>query len=415
MPRLSSRRPQQTRTKKSDGGIFLSNILCVALFLLASLRDVDISTFRRTLSHEKRELQAEEDNNKPPPLFNATKCSARQLQTLRDRFYPPQMKQPQHELGFWRRFKTPLMLQTKCPEQPWLEQYFATTTQRRKESSSSSYLGINVGCNKGLDAVAMARMLSRDSRLDIGSWQQALGSVSEAVCGVPVSVEIPPNATAAASSGTIHCIEPMPATVTSLQNALRTTGYTDAIVIKHAVISNTSGIMADFPNATSGTENLALSNCQDGKYNEEIDCIKVPMYSLNEYMKEVEIGDGAQSTTDDNQPPIDMMLIDTEGFDWEVLQGAQETLRRTRYLTFEVHMNGNWPVHSLVDAIETTLSDFVCYWTGRNQLHRITNCMNEELKAIYEYKSWSNIACAHKTEIELAQIMENLFQRNTPE
>ena len=75
---------------------------------------------------------------------------------------------------------------------------------------------------------------------------------------------------------------------------------------------------------------------------------------------------------------------------------VSETLKRVTYLVFEVHILGNWTKHSLSETNDTILQDFTCYWAGGNQLWRITNCMNRrDLEELYEYKSWSYIACVH--------------------
>ena len=88
--------------------------------------------------------------------------------------------------------------------------------------------------------------------------------------------------------------------------------------------------------------------------------------------------------------------------------------KRVRYLLFEVHLVGNWMSHSLVETIETILEDFTCYWAGKNRLWRITNCLNETIADLYEYKSWSNVACVHRREIELTATMEYIFRRTVP-
>jgi len=86
-------------------------------------------------------------------------------------------------------------------------------------------------------------------------------------------------------------------------------------------------------------------------------------------------------------------------------------LKRVRYLLFEVHLAGNWMSHSLSETINVLLHDFNCYWAGKGRLWRITNRMNKELEELYEYKSWSNVACVHQRETELVDIMEDIFRK----
>ena len=52
----------------------------------------------------------------------------------------------------------------------------------------------------------------------------------------------------------------------------------------------------------------------------------------------------------------------------------------------------------------STLFVILCLW-------RISNCLNETIADLYEYKSWSNVACVHRREIELTAIMEYIFRR----
>lgn len=185
------------------------------------------------------------------------------------------------------------------------------------------------------------------------------------------------------------------------------TRYQDSLVISRAVVSNVSGT-AFFPNGKSGEEGLALDHCQrePPTGGNRTTCSEVPMYSLDNYLEEHEL------TTNDK--PVDMLLIDAEGFDYEVLQGAVETLKRVRYLSFEVHIRGNWMKHSLKQTVDTLLRDFTCYWVGKGRLWRITNCTNEDLEQLYEYKSWSNVACVHQRERQLAAIMNDVFLEKFP-
>lgn len=67
--------------------------------------------------------------------------------------------------------------------------------------------------------------------------------------------------------------------------------------------------------------------------------------------------------------------------------------------------------HSLAELIDIELQNFSCYWAGKGRLWRITNCMHKDLEELHEYKSWSNVACAHQRETELIDIMEETFRQ----
>jgi FkbM family methyltransferase len=255
-----------------------------------------------------------------------------------------------------------------------------------------------------------------------------MGSPSKPVCGMPrnnanYQNAKSSNASTTTRSGKVYCIEPMPSTVNNLRRALDTSPdtFSEYLIIKHAAMSNTSGI-ALFPDGSNGQEGSSLADCQALLLDQSPPvvttdpsptCVTVPMYSLDDFFNnDIDVDDLPKQD-------IDILLIDAEGFDYEILQGSPKTLQRVKYLTFEVHITGNWMKHSLVETIKTTLKDFTCYWAGKKQLWRMTNCFgsnsssteedDDELKNIYELKSWSNVACVRQTEVGLARIMEDTF------
>ena len=110
---------------------------------------------------------------------------------------------------------------------------------------------------------------------------------------------------------------------------------------------------------------------------------------------------------------VDVLTIDTEGFDWRVLRGARSILTRTRYLEFEYHKK--WGREELLkDAVDYLEElDFVCYFAGRiGRLFKLTHgCWVNEL---YEVRGWSNVACVHRSEPAWLGIMEGYYQKTLP-
>jgi FkbM family methyltransferase len=407
-------------------------------------------------------------------LYRPKYCSNAQLDKIYSTFKTPFVSSSESKTNAKNtniRFHTPIMKRTHCPNEIWVREYFQNKNRRKQNrqnskdgknsnSNSNSFLGINVGCNKGLDAIEMARLLSHDTNISVNDWNNALTTlstskssstskkaVSRPLCGIPHDMTFPETSSETESGysgggygggghgggGHVHCIEPMPSTVEILKHTLNKLGYDHTIIVTKAAMSNYTGTTL-FPNSDSGTEGKSLKHCEgvdvtssdSDSDSDSSSCVKVPVYSLDDYMQEQEQQQQQQQQEIDsnnnnnnnidpnpnpNPIPIDMLLIDAEGYDYEVLQGATETLKRVTYLLFEVHIVGNWMVHSLSETIDTILSDFICYWAGNNQLWRITNCINKDLEELYEYKSWSNIACVHQREIELVNIMENVFKR----
>ncbi|CAE8612291.1 unnamed protein product [Polarella glacialis] len=76
-------------------------------------------------------------------------------------------------------------------------------------------------------------------------------------------------------------------------------------------------------------------------------------------------------------PKVDILIIDTEGADPLVLQGAADALKSVRHLEFEVHRDlvkaawGQIKLRSVMDG----LADFDCYWAGnQGSLYPVMEC-----------------------------------------
>jgi FkbM family methyltransferase len=200
-----------------------------------------------------------------------------------------------------------------------------------------------------------------------------------------------------------HCIEPMPNTNHILQQSAQILGLSDhGFHIHPYVISNTTGT-ALFPNKDAGTENMSAGSCSSSSNQTDnlLNCQKVPMLTLDDFATK-------HLNTNDEKRKIDVLSIDTEGFDLPVLRGASEVLKRTRYLEFEYH--GVWAKeHLLKDAVDLLEEmQFVCYFAGQGRLFKVTgaSCWLDDL---YEIRMWSNIACVHRSEHAWLEIMEQTF------
>mmetsp|Transcript_38204 Transcript_38204/g.55802 ORF Transcript_38204/g.55802 Transcript_38204/m.55802 type:complete len:131 (-) Transcript_38204:336-728(-) len=124
-------------------------------------------------------------------------------------------------------------------------------------------------------------------------------------------------------------------------------------------MSNTTG-KALFPDAASGEEEAtSIGNCYKEDKKPGLACQEVPLYRVDDSLEQEQM-----ISRSSNGPMIDLMRIDCEGFDWEVIQGAQKAIDRARYVVFEVHVDGNWMEHLLVETLETMFKDFNCHWMG---------------------------------------------------
>lgn len=97
-------------------------------------------------------------------------------------------------------------------------------------------------------------------------------------------------------------------------------------------------------------------------------------------------------------PLIDLLMIDVEGFEPLVFQGARKLLRRreARIIIFEYHNVCPWPIYLL----KTTLWhierwEYACYFMSKHRrLWRISGCWDP----IYEHHQWSNVLCVYRND-----------------
>ncbi|KAL7525893.1 hypothetical protein ACHAXR_001205, partial [Thalassiosira sp. AJA248-18] len=314
-----------------------------------------------------------------------------------------------------------LVYATRCPDNSgWLGKYYSKL--HSQPSPPPPFLGIFVGCNKGLDAVDAMRMGSGNPIFDKFVWKDAMtnhgrNKLGRDVCNqasvpqffLPEDVSQDNNSTEnpadndsfsnySSSSSQVHCIEPMPATAIALHKAAYLTRYDKMnFTVTHAAISRQNG-QAPFPRSKKvGIENGGIGKglCLPGR------CMNVTMYRLDTYIEKF---------VPENMP-INYLSVDVEGYDYEVLMGGtRNALSRVHYLEFEYNWMGPWKKQPLSQAIEhLDQLGLTCYWAGfNNTIWRITNCWLDQ----YDIHFWSNIACVNRNfeaVREIAEDMEKLF------
>ena len=155
---------------------------------------------------------------------------------------------------------------------------------------------------------------------------------------------------------TLYCVEP------SMRNFANLILTRDAFFpssapadvqwyIVNAAMSNSTGL-AHFPRGCQD-ELCSLQGNSDGTTLRDFDY--VPLATVDAFVKDYEIAS------------IDLMKVDTEGFDATVLQGAMELLARggIGVLSFEYHEVGVWREYSLRQNVERLDGlDYVCYFDG---------------------------------------------------
>lgn len=284
---------------------------------------------------------------------------------------------------------------TKCPDSSsWLEDYYSNT---HNHSDSYYFVAINVGCNKGYDALHYLRMGTRQAQLNKTAWKDALGSnVQEGVCQQELleDLDLPPPLQEKVLPGQVHCIEPMPSTFQALRNAANITGYQQyGLEVVQTAMSDRKGTALLPSVLVAGTENKGLSSeFEQGQLE------PVEQLTLDDYVVQYKI-----------RQRIHVLLIDVEGYDFNVLLGANKTLEGVEYLEFEYNWSGPWEKQRLDEAI-LYLHDksFTCYWAGVGKLWRLdSSCWLDHYNAHF----WSNVACVHRQLVpDLARRMEEIFQ-----
>ena len=95
-------------------------------------------------------------------------------------------------------------------------------------------------------------------------------------------------------------------------------------------------------------EDKLLYNIGMQKFMEDGSTMELPIKTLDWYINKRGI------------EKIDFLKIDTEGMDYEVLQGGYHSIKKTRYIQYE-HWNDRLIFHDILDK------DFIiCYLGGRN-------------------------------------------------
>lgn len=365
---------------------------------------------------------------------------------------------------------------TKCVEAKWLYDHYNYDYSKNQpeindnndnDMNNTIWIGINVGCNKGFDAINMGRMLSDDViKFDRNNWRIGMELKNTVLVGCELqSLQYEPLSLSSSSSSFlpndsnhnymkssevhIFCIEPMPLTVDALQysastlnlstssmgNIVENEKTTSSFTITKAAVgrdSQNGTLKILFPSAPVnkrgtaehhkiqvGTENVGLGsesvkNCYNNG-NKNSECEEVPIYTLDEYIAnyvQTKIKNNNKNNMQHSNSNVKykILTVDVEGYDFDVLLGGSNTIQHFEYIEIEYNWIGSWSTQKLYDFIlymSTGGNNFICYWAGQNLLWRITGCF---LHDYYEFHTWSNIACVNPSRNKhLANRMEDIF------
>mmetsp|Transcript_40721 Transcript_40721/g.110092 ORF Transcript_40721/g.110092 Transcript_40721/m.110092 type:complete len:343 (-) Transcript_40721:61-1089(-) len=292
-------------------------------------------------------------------------------------------KMPKMQPGCDQGFRPPW--HTRCPDAQWVEEML-------RVDPSPGKVFMDIGCNKGNDAVAWLEMWNPSPE---GTWSTARWidyyrtnlEVSNYACDprppAASAARLQPASRPPGASNVAVCVEPMEKNIRALQRASAALGYDRSTeehgtlhIVQAAVLGNAHrGQTVDFPDGSGGQEHYGLHLARQ----------PVPVKTVDQIQSELRL------------PKVDILTVDTEGADPAVLEGATEALKSARYIEFEVHRDladtvwANTTLRSVVDRLDG--QGFDCFWAGDNgRLVNINLCW----RPAAELGMWANAACVKR-------------------
>ena len=310
---------------------------------------------------------------------------------------------------------------TECPDATWKVQFFKS---QAIQSRKAPVVIFDIGCNKGFDAISTLQLFSQNFSVSAEVWANTAGFHGCGWCQ-QCHNRVPREPQALAKKVKLHCVEPLPANYEALQRGARVLHLSEqGLQVVHGAFTSrhdaeTRAWSASFPvgPGLAGVENFGIDVNTAGGW------LLAAMKRRKGLKKHDKVGQKLKMAFEGNQSvpllvlddyvqkyrvkQIDILSIDTEGNDALVLAGGNRTLpSMVRYVEFEVHKFGAWQQHSL-SSVVLRLADagFVCYWTGKSKLWRITDYWHPA----YDKKTRGNVGCVHRREAEWLGIMEGFF------
>ena len=292
--------------------------------------------------------------------------------------------------------------ESQCPSSSFLNVIYETAVGCGRDA-----LIVNVGANKGYvvaEVLAIFAPYAHVGPLRLGEAiaRSGLQFNEKTGCGICDDCRSNPAASSAASCPglparvVVHAFEPVPDNVNIIRTQLEPmlAHVEDVSFTLHAVAvvrDATTVASVPFSNCRGGGEGCSIQSAANA------DTVDVPTASLDLWARR-----------ELNAAVIDLLLIDAEGFDPEVMRGADMLLRsgRVRILQFEYHGVNHWGSESLEDMVATLdARHFSCFLIGRERSAvLLTGCFEP---ATMEKKTWSNVLCVLRSErITLEALMK---------
>lgn len=278
---------------------------------------------------------------------------------------------------------------TACSANEWVDAF-------HKLSPKGPKTFVDIGCNKGYTSAHFFGLWAPELGFEPATLQQRR---PEILCGTCNDCKETANSSIKESEGavTVFCMEP------SLHNFANLVLTRDKFFVENkqnvqwytvnAAMSNATG-MVEFPRDCQD-ELCALDGSSDGAKPKNFDYVALMTIDYFMYKYNVQY--------------IDVLKIDTEGFDATVINGAMESLSSGRIglISFEYHEVGVWREYTLENIVEKMDGlGYVCYYDGKPTLSRMTGCWH----STYEKYAWSNVVCVPRSH-EMYPVMERMSTR----
>jgi hypothetical protein len=324
-----------------------------------------------------------------------------------------------------------------CPKEDWL-------TAMATADPDSNKLMVNIGMNKGYNLAVWANVFQPHLQITPRVWYEHLLTVKpipEQTCGICDDC----NQTFASSSSSLLLKSNAKLTLLGADLNCANVEGVEKVFLDISSKRNTSGLSlftacAGLSNATSsviitqcpfGYEQCGINVTYEGE-TLSTKQVEVPITTVDELMKSFLtkiLRESQQRKTTSSRysrennlfrtraikryfqsslttkpspyhPLIDILLIDTEGNDYLVLQGTQKLIqtRSIRVIVFEYHWKLPWGEIKLENAVkEMDEFGYECYFQGFGRLWKLTgrDCWHQT----YEFYKWSNVMCVRREDI----------------
>jgi len=311
-------------------------------------------------------------------------------------------QEPTEPPCYGRLVDAPANGMTMCPQDLWVDSLV-------ESDPSSDKIIIDIGCNKGDDLIAWMERWdpSPQGFWNTSRWKQYYADTllrpdpnqknwvldtetfhcPDRPFSRPEAVKQMAMQSTTRRAPIAVCVEPERENI-ELLKASSALGYgstehgsfhiVQAALSDHADMNQT----IEFPDGFPGQENLGLSSrMYDGHTS------SVPLTTVDNLVKQLKL------------PRVDILTIDTEGWDPAVLLGAMETLSSVRYLEFEVHrdLKGTPWENTTLKSVITSLDEkgLECHWAGTNG---VLLSLNKCWKESFEEGFWANVACVKRND-----------------